>query len=126
MADASEAPDVESTFEVLEVPEHRDHEAAFRGVHERGDRRIVREFTVGEEAVTVDAYYFLDGSRLEGVREGTVEVEEAERRDGDVESFCRRWHGRDVESQLGDGFEEAIERNREKPWVRRYLARGDG
>lgn len=110
-----------SRFGEIDIPEHRDEEAVYEGVHERGDRRIVRRFQVGEEEISVHAIYFLDGSRLGGVGEGAVDVEEAERRDGDVESFCRRWHERDVVGQLGEDFDAVLEQNRDKAWVKHHL-----
>lgn len=120
--DASTSATV-TTLEEKTVPDYRNEAASFEGTHERGDRRILRRFTVDRGEVAVDAIYYLGGSRLMGIREGTVAVEEAERRAGGVEAFCRRWHERDVEGQLTDDFDEVIRRNREKPWVRRYLER---
>lgn len=119
-----ESGTIETTFEEADVPDYQEWGTAFEGTHERGDRRVVRTFKVYDEEVVVDALYHLGGSRLDGIREGTVEVEEAERRDGSVEAFCRRWHERDPGKQLGEDFDGVIDRNREKPWVRRYVERG--
>lgn len=120
-SDDAGGPADRSSFAEIDLPEHREEAAVYEGVHERGDRRIARRFLVGDATIDVHAIYFLDGSRLDGVDEGSVEVAEAERRDGDVESFCRRWHGRDVAAQLGEDFEAVLEENSGKAWVRRYL-----
>lgn len=122
-SDDASTPPTETTFEEKPVPDHRDEQAIFEGTHERGDRRILRRFAIHDAEVVADAFYYLGGSRLAGIREGAVAVEDAEQRAGDIESFCRRWHERNVDEQLTDRFDQVIEENRDKPWVRRNLER---